>query len=146
MTMESGYVERSFAMIEVIEKQTAPPARVLCVDDEPAIRDVLALHFRRHGFEVETAENGLAAWQLLSADLSRFEVVVTDNQMPDLTGIELVEKLRRAGFAGGIVFFSSTISQQNTERLAALRVELVEKGRPIRELTAALRNAAGRKQ
>lgn len=113
--------------------------RILCVDDEPSVRDLLALYLRRNNFEVETAADGLAAWQLLAQDLARFDAVITDNQMPHLEGIDLVEKLRAHGFSGRIIFFSSTLAPQGAERLARLRVDaVVEKGRPLAQLMAAL--------
>jgi two-component system, OmpR family, response regulator len=121
-----------------------PPARILCVEDEPSLRELLSLHLRRNGFEVETAEDGLVAWHRISQAPAHFQVVMTDNQMPHLGGIELAEKLRANGFAGEIVFFSSTLAPQNAERLAPLRVAaIVEKGRPISELVAALHRVVG---
>ena len=70
--------------------------RILCVDDEPTVRELLHIYLRREGFEVETAPDGLAAWLIISAHPSRFDAVITDNQMPHMTGLELVEKLRVA--------------------------------------------------
>src|SRR5690349_15720 len=111
-----------------------PEARVLCVDDEPAMRQILALYLQRQGYEVETAD-GLAAWNLVAANPGRFDVVITDNQMPNMSGIALVEKLRASGYPGRIVFFSSTLPQQSAERLLRLQVDAVlEKGRPITDL------------
>lgn len=106
---------------------------------------MLSLYLRRHdNYEVETAVHGLAAWDLIAQDPARFDVVITDNQMPQLDGIGLVEKLRASGFPGRIIFFSSTIGPPGTERVSRLSVDaLIEKGRPISELMAALRRALG---
>jgi two-component system chemotaxis response regulator CheY len=127
-----------------------PPAgpgkirRILSVDDEPALRHVVALHLQRVGYEVETASDGHAAWQHIVQDLTRFDAVVTDNQMPQLSGIALVEKLRASGFTGKIVFFSSTLAPQNAARLSRLGVDgIVEKGTSITALTDTLRRAFG---
>ncbi len=123
----------------------SPGKRVLCVDDNPAISEMLALHLRRHAYEVETSPDGLAAWRLISANPTRFDAVITDNQMPHMEGIDLVEKLRANGFPGGIVFFSSTLAPQSAERLARLRIDaVIEKGRPISELITALHRAISR--
>jgi CheY-like chemotaxis protein len=124
----------------MIDKQ-APTrrTRVLCVDDEPAIREVLALHLKRNAYDVETAQNGLAALELVMSNPSRFDVVITDNQMPQLDGIHLVQKLRTMGFSGKIVFFSSTLSPHNADQLDGFTVDaIIEKGRPVAELMAAL--------
>jgi two-component system, chemotaxis family, chemotaxis protein CheY len=90
-----------------------PPARrVLCVDDEPAMRCVLESLLRREGWKVETAIDGLEGWEKVAGDLGRFEVVVTDSQMPRLDGLHLVERLWQAGFSGRIVVFSSNLTPQ----------------------------------
>lgn len=123
-------------------KPSQSPTRVLCVDDEPAVRDLLALYLRRSAYEVETAEDGMEAWRKISENPEKFHVVITDNQMPNLEGIDLVERLRAQGFGGRIVFFSSTLAPQSAERLARLRVDaVVEKGRPLTHLMTALRNS-----
>jgi CheY-like chemotaxis protein len=115
------------------------PRRILCVDDEPAVRDVIALYLRRCGYDVEIAADGLIALNILAKDPARFDAVITDNQMPNLTGIALVERLRANGYPGHIVFFSSTLPTQSAEQLARLRVDaVVEKGRPLADLMSAL--------
>lgn len=113
--------------------------RVLCVDDDVLVRDILATYLRHLSFEVETASDGLVAMRLVCEDLTRFRVIVTDNQMPDMDGVELVEKVRRAGFRGRIVFFSSTLPPEAVERVALLGADaIIEKGRPVSEPVAAL--------
>lgn len=108
------------------------------------MRHVLALYLQRYGFDVKTAEDGLAAWNLVAADPNRFDVVITDNQMPNMGGIAFVEKLRANNYPGRIVFFSSTLPQSSAEQLLPLRVDAVlEKGRPIGDLIAAIRRATG---
>ncbi len=66
--------------------------KVLVVDDEIHIIHVVAIKLRNNGFEVITAENGEEAYELVQKD--RPDVIVTDFQMPIMTGLELVEKLR----------------------------------------------------
>lgn len=131
----------SFRMNKATTNDDPPPTTVLCVDDEPAVRDMLALYLTRRGYEVATADDGDVALRLLLEDLARFDLVVTDNQMPTLSGVNLVVKLREHGYAGGIVMFSSTVPPQAESQLTALRVHVVRKGGPIRELMAVLEKA-----
>jgi CheY-like chemotaxis protein len=66
--------------------------RALIVDDEIHIVHVAAIKLRNNGFEVITAGNGEDAFEL--ACNNDIDVVITDFQMPIMTGLELVEKLR----------------------------------------------------
>ena len=66
--------------------------KALVVDDEFHIVQVVAIKLRNNGFEVITAENGAQAYQM--ACEQKPDIVVTDYQMPQLSGLEMIEKLR----------------------------------------------------
>jgi two-component system phosphate regulon sensor histidine kinase PhoR len=66
--------------------------RVLVVDDEVDYRDLMQAHLRRRGYQVETANNGVEAMELLEEG-HEYEVLVVDLMMPEMDGLEL---LRRA--------------------------------------------------
>jgi two-component system response regulator PilR (NtrC family) len=68
-------------------------ARILVVDDEETAREELAEAIRDAGMEVATAENGRRGLEL--AGEMAFDVCVTDIRMPEMDGIELLERLRR---------------------------------------------------
>ena len=67
--------------------------KVLVVDDEIHIVHVVAIKLRNNGFKVITAENGAEAFERACKD--KPDIIVTDFQMPVMTGVELVEKLRK---------------------------------------------------
>ena len=66
--------------------------RILVVDDEPQICDVVELYLRREGFEVETAANGKLGFELV--DKMRPDIILLDLMMPEMTGDEMLVKLR----------------------------------------------------
>ena len=66
--------------------------KVLVVDDEIHIVQVVAIKLRNNGFAVVTAENGQDAFDLACNETP--DVIVTDFQMPGMTGVELIENLR----------------------------------------------------
>lgn len=100
-----------------------PPLRVLVVDDDQLTRKLMKRMLGRLGCDVSTAENGLIAFELITGDgrtpssescepsrsssspgreeaaydMPRYELVFLDNQMPVLSGLELVAKLREMG-------------------------------------------------
>ncbi|HXD32108.1 MAG TPA: ATP-binding protein [Pyrinomonadaceae bacterium] len=71
------------------------PLRLLVVDDEVNVRDVLAESLRAEGCEVITAENGLAALEVFDQYNGEFDAVFTDIGMPDMNGWELATAIRR---------------------------------------------------
>ena len=66
--------------------------KVLVVDDEIHIVHVVAIKLRNNGYEVLTAGDGAEAFKIACEE--KPDIIVTDFQMPVMTGLELVEKLR----------------------------------------------------
>ena len=67
-------------------------ARLLIVDDEKSICQVLEIAFRKSGHVVETVTSGQAAKKKIESQV--YDVIIADIRMPDLTGIELLEHAR----------------------------------------------------
>lgn len=67
--------------------------RVLVVDDEIHIVHVVAIKLRNNGYDVISAENGADAFKMACEE--KPDIIVTDFQMPVMTGLQLVEKLRK---------------------------------------------------
>ena len=93
------------------------PRRVLVVDDESAIVQVLQRTLTRRGFVVETASNGAEALARF-AEKPDIDVLVTDHTMPVMTGAELVARLRKSGNACPVVLMSGFGAVINDEHLA----------------------------
>lgn len=69
-------------------------SRILVVDDEESIREFLEIMLKKEGYEVTTAEDGERAKDLLSK--KTFEMIISDLQMPKVTGIELLKHVRES--------------------------------------------------
>jgi CheY-like chemotaxis protein len=98
----------------------ARPLHVLCADDNVILGEIMLCLLAREGHWVEQVEDGAKAWDRLSADLGGFDVLVTDHQMPGLTGLELAERLRAAKFPGRIVVHTSGVTADQAARYRAL--------------------------
>jgi two-component system alkaline phosphatase synthesis response regulator PhoP len=73
--------------------KTMAERKVLVADDEIHIVHVVTIKLRNNGYEVISAENGTDAFKLACGE--KPDIIVTDYQMPGMTGVELVRKLRQ---------------------------------------------------
>jgi two-component system response regulator PilR (NtrC family) len=79
-------------------------AKILVVDDERSIRDLLSIYLNREGFEVHCAEDGQVALECCQAQA--FDIVIADIKMPRLDGIGLLHRVRK--FAPQTIFIMIT--------------------------------------
>jgi DNA-binding response OmpR family regulator len=70
------------------------PQRILVVEGDPFFRHLSAEVLIRHGYEVNAAEDGAAAWEELQA--INYSLLITDYDLTKITGIGLIKKLRAA--------------------------------------------------
>ncbi|WP_035057324.1 ATP-binding response regulator [Andreprevotia chitinilytica] len=69
-------------------------ARILIVDDEPFNLEILGEHLLDEGYEVVTADDGEAAWNLLTRDAA-FDAILLDRMMPRMDGMALLARLKQ---------------------------------------------------
>jgi len=112
MTSENTTQAREPA-VTVLQCQTQPPPRrILVVEDEPDIRRLNAEVLECSGYKVDTAEDGIAGWKALHA-VSRapdsYDLLITDHEMPGLTGLALVKKVRAARMALPVIMATGAL-------------------------------------
>jgi two-component system OmpR family response regulator len=76
----------------------AEPSRILVVDDEPSITDLLSMALRYEGMEVEVSHMGREALEAMTK--FRPHLVVLDVMLPDLSGFEVLERMGRDRIGG----------------------------------------------
>jgi DNA-binding response OmpR family regulator len=81
---------------------------ILYVDDEEAIRDLCGDILLRAGYSVDVAGDGQAGWEALQR--KKYDLLITDHDMPQVTGLELAVRARDAGLALPIVIASGRAS------------------------------------
>ena len=81
--------------------------KILAVDDEPSIVQSMFFIFEQPMYELDSAGDGEAALARVAANPNPFDVVITDNNMPGVSGIELVRQLRARNFSGKIMVLLS---------------------------------------
>ncbi|MDP3072405.1 MAG: response regulator [Opitutaceae bacterium] len=118
------------------------PARVLVVDDDPLILQLEATILRRAGHHVDIAKDGECGWQALLA--ARYDLLVTDCQMPRMSGLDLVLQLRAAQMTLPVIMASGSLESLNIETLthAPSRIHaFVRKPFTISQLLGAVKSA-----
>lgn len=70
--------------------------RLLCVDDDPGIREFYETLFGTHGYEVVLAESGRRALKIFRTRKTPIDAVITDYEMPEMSGPELAAELKRS--------------------------------------------------
>ena len=116
----------------------AAEARLLVVDDEPNILELLATSLRFAGFEVSTATNGREA--LEAARALRPDLVVLDVMMPDMDGFAVVRRMRGEGSTAPVLFL--TARDATEDKVTGLTVggdDYVTKPFSLEEIVARIR-------
>jgi two-component system response regulator PilR (NtrC family) len=96
------------------------PARILVVDDERSMRELLAIVLRREGYEVVLADNGRAAIDTLQRE--PVDLLISDIQMPDLSGVDVLRAAKQIDqdiLGIMITAFASTETAVEAMRLGA---------------------------
>lgn len=119
--------------------QPPQPLRVLCADDNVLVLDMLSKTLQSAGHLVEVATDGRAAVSRVEEDPGYFQLIVTDTRMPQLDGFGVVQQARGAGFEGKIIVFANSLTPEDRQRYADLRVDrVIDKPGKNGELVAAI--------
>jgi CheY-like chemotaxis protein len=89
--------------------------RILVVDNEPSITLSMRYVFDGPRYEITTVDSGDAALARLDTDPDPFDVIIVDQKMPHLTGLELVGEIKKRGIAGKIIVVSAHLSSEIRE-------------------------------
>lgn len=91
-------------------------AKILIIDDEPDIRDLLAYNLSKCGFEVEEGENGLQAVELVTQ--IHPDLIIMDLMMPTMDGVAACKEIRRLSCIQPIIIFLTARSEHYASRAA----------------------------
>jgi DNA-binding response OmpR family regulator len=97
-----------------LKAQTSTPHRILVVEDDISLRRLNTQVLSRSGYEVDGAADGAIAWQALSTDC--YDLLVTAHDIPKLTGVELVRKVRAARMVLPVVMATGTLPKEEFTR------------------------------
>ena len=115
------------------------PLKILAVDNEPSITLSLRFVFAGPRYELTCVGNGGAALARLDANSNLYDVIIVDQKMPGLTGLELVKAIRARGISGRIIVVSAYLTREIRESFELMGVDaLFSKPFIVEELRAAV--------
>ena len=106
-----------------LPRQPNPRQRILVVEDDSQVRRVNAEVLIYSGYHVDAVENGAAAWDALQ--LNNYDLVVTDNHMPRLTGVELIQKIQDARMDLPVIMATGALPEEEFARSPWLQPSII---------------------
>jgi len=97
--------------------------RILVVDDERDARQLTVDVLKASGYDVEAVKDGAAGLAALQA--GRYDLIVTDNKMPGMSGVEMIEKLRSARMALPVVMVTGYLPTHEFVRKPWLKPDVI---------------------
>ena len=82
-------------------------ARILLIEDDPIIQGLIAMSLQKAGYQVKCAGDGEEGWSYLCDE--HFDLLITDNNLPSLTGLALIRRLRTGDSQIPILLISGQI-------------------------------------
>lgn len=105
------------------QRLQAARQKVLVVDDDRTLRELLADYLGRVGFEVHTAPDGRAGLHALGE--SHFDLILTDYRMPAMTGLEMAACIRRSDTITPIILITGDSYTLGPEVIARAGITMV---------------------
>jgi len=119
--------------------------RILAVDNEPSVTLSLRYVFAGQRYEVTCVDNGDAALAKLDANWDLYDIIIVDEKMPRLTGVELVSTIRQRAINGKIIVVSAYLTPEIREAYARMDVHaMFSKPFNVEELRSAVDYCAAR--
>jgi DNA-binding response OmpR family regulator len=110
------------------------------MEDDVAIRRINTEILTFSGYQVDAAEDGVAAWEALQ--LKNYDLMVTDNDMPKVTGVELIQKVKAGGMALPVIMATGAVPEFTRSGTPQPAVTLL-KPYTFHELLAAVKSVLG---
>jgi CheY-like chemotaxis protein len=99
---------------EISQAAKRPAHRILVVDGDDDTRKLNTEVLIQFGYHVDAVEDGAAGWEALQ--LESYDLLVTDNNMPKVPGVELLMKLRAARMALPVIMATATLPKKDLTR------------------------------
>lgn len=116
---------------------------ILLVDDHQMAREALKQFLEAQGYSIEEAENGAVGLALIRQGKS-FDLVISDNQMPVMTGLEFIQRLAQQSYISThpLIMYSGQLTPELEQQVRALGVyAVIQKPYNLQDLLVIVRQA-----
>jgi DNA-binding response OmpR family regulator len=115
------------------------PRKILAVDNEPSVTLSLQFVFTKPRYDLTCVNDGHAALAKLDSDTGPYDVIIVDQKMPKLTGVELVEAIRQRRITSRVIVVSAHLSTEVRQAYEEMGVKVMF-GKPfdVQEIRAAI--------
>ena len=86
--------------------------KILAVDDTRSVTLSMGFVFAKPQYEFSYVESGMDALAVLKADPGPYDVIIVDQEMPHLTGLEFVREIRKCGISTAVIVVAATLSSE----------------------------------
>ena len=120
--------------------------RILIIEDEAGVRDIAVSVLRSRGYEVEEAEDGEEALEIINAKPGEFDLVISDVVMPGMNGPTLIKQAREKLGHARVIFISGYAEQELAKQLDDRAVSFLPKPFSVRQLSELVKREIGTPQ
>ncbi|MCU0732089.1 MAG: response regulator [Hyphomonas sp.] len=120
--------------------------RILVIEDEAGVRDIAVSVLRSRGYEVEEAEDGEEALEIINGKPGHFDLVISDVVMPGMNGPTLIKQAREKLAHARVIFISGYAEQELAKQLDDRAVSFLPKPFSVRQLSELVKREIGTPQ
>ena len=120
--------------------------RILVIEDEAGVRNIAVTVLRSRGYEVEEAEDGEEALEIINAKPGHFDLVISDVVMPGMNGPTLIKQAREKLGHARVIFISGYAEQELAKQLDDRAVSFLPKPFSVRQLSELVKTEIGTPQ
>src|SRR5699024_8951593 len=97
--------------MEITRSQIKMKKKILVVDDEPSILELIEYNLESNDYQVSTAKDGQEAFDKVNEQT--FDLMLLDQMLPKMSGIEVLKKMRKSGNLTPVIFLTAVDSEDN---------------------------------
>jgi len=102
-----------------------PSLKILAVDDNPSIREVISFIFADPHYEMTNVADGYKALAEIDEYPSDYDIIIVDEKMPQMTGLELVHNIRERDIPARIMVLSALLTPEVRQAYEDMGVQVI---------------------